>query len=402
MGESLLAVVSRKPVPTWLTDHPSVDQLSVLTEPPYVASVPAGAHVETVDSIMDVEQVRRAARRVLQAVPSTAHIVSPAEHGVMPAGFLRSVLGLPGIGFETSLACSNKYLMKRRLRAAGLAVAEARVVDRPEDIPDAAEQMSWPVVVKPTYGGGAVDVFRFDRRAELEAFLASDASQSLRSSPFGVVVERYVRLTDEFHIDGVVHDGAVQFAAVSRYFVPMLGAPSQFSGSAFLPEEHPEQAPLRSLHQQVVRAVGLEAGVTHLEVYGTGDGYVIGEIACRPAGGGIVPAVRRAYGVDLWAAWLETSLGRDPAVTAARPTGILANYDLPVCPGRLTDLVSAEELAALPGVVDVDMLHRLGDVIGPRMHSSSALAVVYVEAPNEDKLDAALAGIRAAFRLTVE
>jgi hypothetical protein len=65
-------------------------------------------------------------------------------------------------------------------------------------------------------------------------------------------------------------------------------------------------------------------------------------------------------------------------------------------------LVSAEELAALPGVVGVDMLHHLGDVIGPRMHSSSALAVVYVEAADEDTLDAALAGIRAAFRLTVE
>ncbi|MFD0655261.1 hypothetical protein ACFQ2Y_48985 [Streptomyces malaysiensis subsp. malaysiensis] len=121
MKLGVLIVNSRKPVPPWLLRLPEVGDVSVITEPPYAGDFPPEVEVRTVPSIMDVDAVRRAALDVMRVRP-VDRVLSPAEHAISTSGYLRSTLGLPGLGHEASLACSNKYVMKREFVRAGLPV----------------------------------------------------------------------------------------------------------------------------------------------------------------------------------------------------------------------------------------------------------------------------------------
>ncbi|GAA0689231.1 hypothetical protein GCM10009548_71140 [Streptomyces malaysiensis subsp. malaysiensis] len=401
MKLGVLIVNSRKPVPPWLLRLPEVGDVSVITEPPYAGDFPPEVEVRTVPSIMDVDAVRRAALDVMRVRP-VDRVLSPAEHAISTSGYLRSTLGLPGLGHEASLACSNKYVMKREFVRAGLPVTPFRQITDLGGVEEAATETGWPVVVKPVYGGGSLDVFVLEDEARYREFAQMPTSAGLRASAHPLIVEKYVDIADEYHIDGVVHEGKVVFTAPSRYFTPLLGNIDAFTGSYLVPPDDLHHDTLMSLHERAVRAVGLESGVTHLEVFRTEAGFLVGEIACRPAGAGIPDAVLLGTGVDLWRAWSRTALGLDPDVTPKPGAPIVVNCELPIRAGLITELTEADELLALPGVVRVDMLHKVGDTVPERLHSSSATGIVFYEAASETEVWERLRIIRDTFVLRTD
>src|SRR5581483_3202870 len=131
-------------------------------------------------------------------------------------------------------------------------------------------------------------------------------------------------------------------------------------GSATVAAGDPVLAPARVLHAGTVAALGLRSGVTHLELLETaGQGLLVGEITCRPAGGGLLRNVELASGVDLWRCFVDAELGREPAIRRpARPGRVHMVCDLPIAPGRVVDISTERELAALPDVVEVDLFTR--------------------------------------------
>lgn len=205
----------------------------------------------------------------------------------------------------------------------------------------------------------------------------------------------------ECHCDAVVQDGKVIFAAPSRYFSPILGKTDTFSGSYLLPEGHEDFASITNLNDQVVHALGLTNGVTHLELFKTGSDFLVGEIACRPGGGGITEAVRRHHGVDLWGAFWGTSLGLPPAITPSNSEGILEKVMLPTQPGRIIKLSPEEDLAACPGVVAVNMSLSVGDVIPPDLTSATTTGLVFFSAQDEAEMTERLGKLAEAYVLEV-
>ncbi|MFG3525902.1 ATP-grasp domain-containing protein [Streptomyces sp. NPDC047917] len=355
-------------------------EIDVVTESAYARMYAPDVRLHFVDDIADLTAVRRVALDLMSRRP-VDHVVAPSERSLPAGGYLRSFLGLGGIGFETANRFSHKAVMKSALAAAGLPVAPYRVIGALAQAPAAAAELGWPVVVKPALGTGSMNTFAVSSDRELAELLASPAADGLRRAACPLLVERFVEMEGEYHCDGVVSEGNVEFAAVQRYFMPLLGHTDDFTGSYLLPEEDPDVAVIRDLHRATVDALGLENGVTHMELFRTGDGFVIGEISCRPAGGGIVDAVRMKYGIDLWRVFMDTALGRPAGVSgpvAPLRDGIIANCDLPVRPGRVVRISTPDELAAVPDVIETRMSTRVGDVIGHRLHSASTTGLVFL------------------------
>ncbi|WP_240644288.1 ATP-grasp domain-containing protein [Antribacter gilvus] len=376
-------------------------RVQVVTESSYTGLY-AGSEVELtiVSDVGDVQEVLRAVLRIAAADPVTA-VVSPSERSVPAGGYVRSMLGLPGTTVETALRFSHKGIMKSVLARGGLPVADhVQTVGR-AGVERALRELGGPVVVKPVLGTGGMQTAVVRTPRELTDFWAT-TGRRLDDSGSPVVVERLVDVTNELHCDGVVVDGTVRFAAVQRYFMPLLGQIDAFTGSSFLAAGDPLADEVTKLHQRVVSTLGLKEGVTHLEVFETAEGLVVGEIACRPAGGGIVESIRLQLGVDLWEAFLAISLGLPvPHLGKGErmQPGIVVNCDLPTRPGRVLRITSADELAALPGVVRVEMFTTVGDVIGSRLHSASTTGLVYLVVEDETALPSALAGVRDAYVL---
>lgn len=400
----------RRAFPFHLLDASSVDHVTIVAEAGHPHTFPTPGsdprlptlRVVEIDDIRDTTQVLAVLRRV-HAGRRVDRILSPVEFGVPTAGFLRSSLGIPGDSYDVGLAFSDKFLMKRRLAQAGLRTADVERVFDPADVSTAGARLGWPVVVKPTFGALCMDVARLDGPEAVDAWASGPAATRLRAEEMPVAVEQFVAMDREFHVDAVLCEGTVRFAAVSIYFDPLLGHIDDFDGSWIVPPEHPDHAEALEVAGRAAVALGMRDGVAHVELYQSGDGFRVGEAACRPAGGGIVEAIGYQYGVDLWDAFWATGLGHEPALGVVPTDGLVVNVNLPIRPGRIVDLATEDEIrAAVPGVIDVRLTMRVGDVISSDLNSSSTPGVVFFRARDEAEIASTLASLRRAYRLDVE
>jgi hypothetical protein len=397
----LLPHVRRNVLPAGFLEAPAIGHVSVITEPGHQQRYRPGTEVHLVDDVQDIDEVRRTSMRIL-ASREVHRVLAPFELSVPVAGYLRSYFGLPGMDFQTSVLFTNKYLMKRRAADSGIPVTPFRVAYALGEVLPRAEEIGWPVVIKPVLGGGTLDVVVLEGPDALARFRHSPAAAPIEGLGIPLIVERHVAVEAEYTCNGIVHDGEVVFAAVLKYPFPMLGCPVGFNASYTLPAGHPDLAGILDLHARTVQAFGLRSGVTHMELLKSGDGLLSGEIACRPPGGGIPGGIRLQYGVDMWQAFRETSLGLAPEIRPKERAGLLMNYLLPIRPGRIVRLSTPAELAAVPSVIRVDMYKRAGDVMRDRVGASAAAGVVHLSVRDEAEAGRRMRELAERYVLEVE
>ncbi|MGW1617786.1 ATP-grasp domain-containing protein [Streptomyces sp. NPDC002172] len=374
--------------------------LSVITMPEYAHYYSPGVDVEVIDTVEDLTQVRLAALRIRARNPFD-YVVAPSEWSIQAGGYIRSYFGLPGTGYAVSNAFSNKFVMKQELAAAGLSVANFRRLDAFGDAPAAGDDLGWPIVVKRAFGGGSEDVFVVRDADHALALAGDDSTANLRAGAYPLMAEELIDIETEFHCDGIVVDGEVRFAPVSRYFAPVLRSVGGVIGSYTLPDDHPDAEIITALHERVVAALGLTDGVTHLEVLKCSRGYLIGEIACRTGGGGITPQLEHQYGVDQLSALLELSMGGMVDVKQPPRTDHMIQYMLPRPLGTVTEVTPVRELLAVPGVVHAEVKIKAGDVFHGPLDSSVYAGIVVMRAADEDQVAQRVTEIGRRFRVTV-
>lgn len=373
--------------------------LTVITERGYVQEYGSEVDVRFVDSIQNLDEVRREFIKVLHERHIQA-IFAPFELGQQAAGYLRTHFGIPGPGFDTANAFSNKYVMKQRLASGGLPVTDFHLAHGLGKVPRIVRETGWPVVVKPMIGGGSFDVHVLTGPDHFRQFCESPAARALDALPVPLVVERFVRMHGEYHLDGIIRGSEVIFAVGSRYLVPVLERSTMF-GSCILPTGHPIRSRMEAMHAQAVRSLGLGHGVTHMEFFETSDGLLVGEIACRPAGGGIPEALRLHTGVDVWQAAVDLARGRPVDATVQPENGVIAHCYLPVAVGYVLKQTPVEELESLPSVVHVEMLHTAGDKVTGPLSSAEASALVYLRVPGPGEAQSAVSQVYDAYEIEI-
>ncbi|REK84544.1 ATP-grasp domain-containing protein [Streptomyces inhibens] len=399
MKNVLLINSNREIAARMLQDRKDV-RLSVITPPKHRDYYDDDTDVEVVDSIADLTQVRLAALRIRERNPFE-YVVSPAEWSIQAGGYIRSYFGLPGVDYKVANAFSNKYVMKQELAAAGLPVARFRLLSQLTDALTVGDDLGWPMVIKRACGGGSGYVLAVHDADHLRSLATDNSTARLRAAPFPMMAEELIDIEAEFHCDGVVRDGKVRFAPVSRYFKPVLRSVGGVIGSYSLPDDHPETRVVSDLHDRVVAALGLTDGVTHLEVFKSSHGYLIGEIACRPGGGGIPEQVQHQYGVDLWSVFLDVSMGETVDINTSPRSDHMIQYMLPRPAGTVTAITPAESLLSVPGVVYADVKTKVGDLVGGPLDSSIYAGVVVMRAESEAQVHERVAQIDARFRVEV-
>lgn len=355
--------------------------MSVIVKPKYAHLYQGMASIRCVSDVGRTDEVLAAAYSLMGQVPFSG-VLAPLERSVISAAFVRSYLGIQGMDVATAAAFANKFVMKRRLCAAGLPVAEFAAVPTLADLPGIARSVGWPVVLKPAVGAGTQRTWLLGSAEDVEAFLRGPAAEVVAGAGVPLLAERYIDMEAELHCDAIVRDGTSAAFSASRYFAPLLGEVGGFVGSYTLAASDPLAGQLRRLHDEVVQALGMRSGVTHLEVFQTRDGLVVGEVACRPGGGGVVSAIRDKHGWDLWRGFAATSLGEQADVCPGGGTDAVTGWlGLPGRNGRIVELTPAGELTAIPGVRRVEMIHQVGQVVAEKVTSTFNSGVAYFEVP---------------------
>jgi len=225
------------------------------------------------------------------------------EPGMVLAARLREAIGVPGLTVEQTVPFRDKEIMKQVLDRAGIRTPRHARARTAAEVRAAAEEIGFPLIVKPIAGAGSADTYEVREASELDAALAL-----LRSVP-EVSVEEFIE-GEEFTFDTVCAQGEVLFHNVAWYrpkpLVARLNAWISGQAVCLRDTSRPEIAAGRQLGHDVLRALGFQSGFAHMEWFRTPSGEaVFGEIGGRPPGGRLVHVMNYSCDIDLFRGWAE-------------------------------------------------------------------------------------------------
>lgn len=310
-----------------------------------------------------VEEAVAAARRL--AADLLPDVIVPVTERAM--GLVEDVaaeLGLPPHSTGPRMVTHDKLAMKEAFRAAGVPCADFAPVDQDTDAEDLVAELGLPIVLKPRRSSGSRGVEIVENLEALERALAP-----------GLLAEGLVRGV-EMSVETIRSAGHALFRNHTRYLAPRWAnvVPAGLPGP--LAEE------IDAVTDAALDALGIETGLSHLELFLTDAGPVVGEVAHRPPGGRIMDLIELAYGFDPWDALLQVALGSRPLFPPARThAGV---WLLHPGAGVVTAVEGLEEARALPGVESVTCRVRPGDEVTTRLGTGEAVGEIVATAADHD------------------
>ncbi len=298
-----------------------------------------------------IDQVRQyAARRPIDRVECLW------EPGMILAARIREALGTPGMTVEETLPFRDKERMKQVLDAAGIRTPRHRRATTVNEVRAAAEEIGYPLIVKPIAGAGSADTYRVGEAAELERAL------KLVEHVPEVSVEEFLE-GDEFTFDTISIGGRIAYHNVAFYRPNALVARSlEWVSPQTITRRDPDTEPLRpgrEMGRRVLEALGFRTGFTHMEWFLTPGGEaVFGEIGARPPGARSVEGMNYACDLDCFTGWAEAVCHGRFSQKVERRYNSAVIFKRARGQGRIRRIEGLERLVARyrPHIVSIDLL----------------------------------------------
>ena len=248
-------------------------------------------------------------------------VVALDEFDLEAAALIREHMRLPGLGESATRMFRDKLAMRAQAKEKGIPVPEFCAVFQRERLQAFMRAVPGPWLLKPRMNASAIGIKTILHPDELWPIL--DSLGDLQSH---YLLERFVA-GEVFHVEGVTWNGEICAGVPFQYGRPPMQTMHQggiFTTRTLDPESADAQGLCR-IHQQLLPALGMRAGVTHSEfIRSAEDGqFYFLEIAARVGGAYIAETVALAAGFNPWEEWarIEVALasGADyklPALTS--------------------------------------------------------------------------------------
>ena len=296
-------------------------------------------------------------------------------------------LRIPGLPVHVAELACDKLAMKKCFLSAGVAVPWFAEVSTPQELQRIAIERGRNLVIKPVDSRGSRGVQRVAQVEDLsQAFaLARSHSPSER-----VMAEQYLDgpqvSTESIVIDGVCHTPGFSdrnYEYLEKY------APFFVENGGDLPSQLPAgiQDKVKDLVGRAASAMGITNGTVKGDiVIHKGEPYMI-ELAARLSGGFFCTReIPLNTGVDFIGAAIRQALGE--AVTADElcpkaQNAVVQRYAFPQA-GTVVSVEGADAARAVPGIAEVVVTARQGDVIAPAGDKRPSAAMVLATAPTHE------------------
>jgi biotin carboxylase len=220
-----------------------------------------------------------------------AAIIGGSERAIPLVAALRRACGLTSTAPINLLRCHDKLLMKNHLRAADIPL-NPYLWGTGLSADHIWESLGPRIVCKDRSESGGRSIRIYSEKTRLLAELKNRQRlfESFNPHP-------------EFSVESFVADGRVIFTNITQYYLRQH--------INILPARLPPDLKTRVLEMnaRVLQVMGVQRGMTHMEIYLGPDGPVFGEVAVRPPGGYIMELLQLAYGIPTWETFLKLELG---------------------------------------------------------------------------------------------
>ena len=295
-------------------------------------------------------------------------VVAATESSVSLAAQLRAKVSLPGTTMQTSHLLHNKFAMKEKARACRVPVTDYVLVDSRVTAQELMDRLGLPLVMKPVSESGARGVVICRNQQDVAAHFKP-----------GLLAEAFVD-GKEVSVETFVRQGEPIFHNITDYL-------HQWRKSllpASLPPELSEE--ILQINDRVIRAFGVENGMTHAEFYLSSKGPIFGEMAVRPPGGYYMELIEEAYGFDTWKTYLELETGRAPIALPQAAKQFAAVLMVHPGPGVIEDIRGADEMQKMDEVFQFKFKAKIGDLVSPHESTSNEVGHVLMRSPCSERL----------------
>jgi hypothetical protein len=273
-------------------------------------------HYEQVGSLFDEAAVLAAALQVARR-REIDRVEAVDEMLTLPAARLRAALAVPGLSVESAILCRDKTAMKEVLRRGGVPCAASAAVASLAEARQFAEQVGFPLILKPRAGLASQNTFRVETVHELE-----QASAALRlQEGSSAAIEEFVEGHEGFY-DTLAVDGEVRHEFIAHYYPNVLVAMSdrtvapQIAATNRVHADSYEE--LRRLGRVVIELLGINTSATHMEWFFGPRGLKFSEIGARPPGERLWDLHCAGNELDLYHEWALAVTGQRSQARASR------------------------------------------------------------------------------------
>ncbi|TNE91633.1 MAG: ATP-grasp domain-containing protein [Deltaproteobacteria bacterium] len=267
--------------------------------------------IVTVPNAMDPAMIVRGARYLQEQYGEIHRLLGILEDLQVQVAIAREELGIYGPSVEVTQNFRDKARMKAVFRQHGLPCAASRTVTSAADAYALAEEVGYPLILKPPAGAGSRATYKVEDRAQLDQALAE-----VRPGPGRTMLAEEFLAGREFTYETVSIGGTPVFESIGRYYPGPLDVVRNdwMQWIVVLPRDisSPEYNDAREAGRKAIKALGLCEGMTHMEWFRRPDGSMaIGEIAARPPGAQIVKLMSYAHDQSLHRAWARAVVDRE-------------------------------------------------------------------------------------------
>ena len=326
------------------------------------------------------------------------------DPGVVTAAYVAEQMGLPNVGpYESVCILQDKGRFRSFLKEHGFRVPGSKSYNTIKAALAEADNLRYPLIVKPVDSAGSKGVSRVDTPDELEAAIRN-ALQFTRCGRF--ILEDFIEKqgfsldTDCFSVNG-----ELQFVSFNKqYFDPRANnpyAPDGYTWPASIPVE--QQKELREELQRLLRLLHMGTTVYNVEVrLGTDGNAYLMEVSPRGGGNRLSEMLEYTTGTRLVHNAVRAAIGlpveemHDPVYQGHRSIVILhAEQD-----GQFRRLWLAED--AMASLVEEDLWVQPGDPVEAFSGASKAVGTLVMNWPTEEERDIRMENVYAWARIETE
>jgi len=367
---------------------PDVRLLGIWQKPPTGEDARMFKDITLIQDGMDAGQILAATHKLAHHYGPIHRLLGILEPLQVQLGQVREAMGIVGPTSRIAELFREKAAMKDELRKHGLPCARHKLITNQDEAAAFAEEVGFPLVLKPPAGMGCKATWRIDGPDDLRAAVAA-----LHASPARPCLAEEFLLGREYSFETIVIGGEVKFTSLTRYYPTPLEVMENpwIKWSVVLPRDmHTEEFDgVHELGTKTVQALGLRTGMTHMEWFRKNDGTLaIGEIAARPPGAQIVLANGFAHDIDMYGVWARAVVDEAFDGPWERKYAVGTAFLRGIGRGRVVSVSGAEEVQKKIGHLVVKaQLPTRGE---PRADSYEGEGYVVVRHPDTEVVKAAI------------
>jgi hypothetical protein len=235
-------------------------------------------------------------------------VESHNEQWLQLEGFINHKLGIDGVRPKDLNRFKKKSVMKKIFKESGLSVARGeRIRDFNHGL-RLADDLGYPVILKPDEGVGAGGIHKVLDDIQLRHLLSEIKGDYMMEEFIDAKIVTYDGLVDGngrilFENSLIYGDGVLEY---------VLGKDTFFYVSRHIPNK------LSQIGRQLTKTFDIRRKFFHFEFFVVGDDYMPIEINCRPPGGPILDMMNYSVDDDLYAAYARMIAQGKATVTAEK------------------------------------------------------------------------------------